>query len=120
MVERLEDQGCFDELVVSLEDMQGWFDIIVNEILQAVRKSLDRVATTGNTVDYMLVVGGFGASPYLIAKLRGAFGEEVQEVVCPGVPSQAVLKGGMLYIMASPHDTCCSKIMQSLTSCRAA
>ena len=75
-----------DELVMTLEDLQGWFDTVVNEIIDAMRESLNRVAATGKTVDYMLIVGGFGSSPYLEAKLRGAFSDQVGRVVSPGVP----------------------------------
>lgn len=92
--------------MVSVEEMQGWFDIVVNDIIRAVRESLNRTLANGKTVDYMLIVGGFGASPYLIAKLRRAFSAQVQEVVCPGVPSQAVLKGAILYSPDMCHSTC--------------
>ena len=61
----------------------------------------------GKLVDYMLIVGGFGASPYLIAKLRDAFSHQVDEVVCPGVPSQAVLKGGGS-LLHMPYAECMS------------
>lgn len=94
VLERLEEQGWDeDQIVVSVELMKSWFDAVVDDIIRAVRESLARVTVTGCTVDYMLIVGGFGASPYLIAKLREAFSDHVREVVCPGVPSQAVLKG---------------------------
>lgn len=94
VLERLEAQGCTDdEIVVSVELMKGWFDTVIDDIIRAVEDTLARVSDTGNTVDYMLVVGGFGGSPYLIASLREAFSNQVKEVVCPGVPSQAVLKG---------------------------
>lgn len=79
--------------MVSVELMKAWFDTVIDDIIRAVEDTLARVSDTGNTVDYMLIVGGFGGSPYLIAKLREAFSNQVGEVVCPGVPSQAVLKG---------------------------
>ncbi|KAL3145611.1 hypothetical protein ABBQ32_003157 [Trebouxia sp. C0010 RCD-2024] len=98
VLERLEAQGCVDdEIVVSVELMKAWFDTVIDDIIRAVEDTLARVSDTGNTVDYMLIVGGFGGSPYLIAKLREAFSNQVGEVVCPGVPSQAVLKGAVLY-----------------------
>ena len=94
VLERLEAQGWVDdEIVVSVELRTDWFDAVVNDI-KAVDDSIARVTAMGKSVDYMLIVGGFGASPYLIAKLRDAFSHPVDEVVCPGVPSQAVLKGG--------------------------
>lgn len=79
------------------EVVEGWFDDLLQQIIQAIHDILNQVEVDdGRVADYMLIVGGFGGSPYLIAKLRNACGRRVGEVVCPGVPSQAVLKGNVI------------------------
>ena len=89
----IAQQNGQEEIRVPLAIIKSWFDSLLGEIIEAVQDVLTRVSDNGDTVDYMLIVGGFGGSPYLIAQLRVAFGHQVTDVVCPGVPSQAVLKG---------------------------
>lgn len=96
VMERLTEQfgGNEDQIVVPLATMKKFFDVLLDEIIKAVQSTLDRVSRSGSQCDYMLIVGGFGGSPYLITRLRQAFNQQVlKEVVCSGVPSQAVLKG---------------------------
>ena len=74
--------------------MQGFFDNLIGHMIEAIQGSLNRAEATGHQCDYMLVVGGFGGFPYLITRLRAASSHQVlKEVVSPGVPSQAILKG---------------------------
>lgn len=87
-----EKFGEEEEIRVPRVTVRIWFDQLLDKIVQAVEDILDRVGSC-NSIDYMLIVGGFGGSPYLISRLRDAFESQVKEVVCPGVPSQAVLKG---------------------------
>ncbi len=103
IIERLADQeeGSEDQIVVPMAVMKQFFDTLLDRIITAVQGSLDRASRGGEQCDYMLLVGGFGSSPYLIARLRKAFSHQVlKQVVCPGVPSQAVLKGTHLYKLA--------------------
>ena len=96
VIEELEG-GVSDSIVVPLDIMKGFFDSLVEQIRQAVQRSLDRAHAGGVSVDYMLIAGGFGGSPYLIQAMRDAFEHQVVKgVVCPGIPSQAVLKGQLL------------------------
>lgn len=101
IIERLADQeeGSEDQIVVPLTIMKQFFDTLLDRIIIAIQGSLDRASRGGEQCDYMLLVGGFGGSPYLIARLRKAFSHQgLKEVVCPGVPSQAVLKGTQAYL----------------------
>ena len=93
MTDRLYED---EELHISVEDSCEMFDQLLTMIIGATQKVLDRA---NNECDYMLIVGGFAESTYLIEKLRQAFaGSVTQRIVSPGVPSQAVLKG-KLYCM---------------------
>ena len=86
--------GSADSILVPLDIMKRFFDSLINQIRQAVQRCVDRAQAAGVSVDYMLIAGGFGGSPYLIQAMRDAFEHQlVKGVVCPGVPSQAVLKG---------------------------
>lgn len=92
----VEQTGEEEEIRIPQAVVESWFDQLLDQIIKAVQGTLSRVDAHGNTVDNMLIVGGFGGSPYLIARLREAFSSQVKEVVCPGVPSQAVLKGSLI------------------------
>ena len=88
MTDKLSEDG---EFVISEQDSCALFDQLLDMIIGATWKVLDRV--TGRC-DYMLIVGGFGESSYLIEKMRQAFsGAVTHRIVSPDVPSQAVLKG---------------------------
>lgn len=94
--EGMEDlaSGGSDHIVVPLDIMKGFFDSLIQQIIHAAQGCMDRAQATGVSVDYMLIAGGFGGSPYLIQAMRDAFEHQLlQGVVCPGVPAQAVLKG---------------------------
>ena len=80
-----------DEVTISVEDSCELFDQLVDMIIEAGHAVLDRA---NGICDYMLIVGGFGESPYLVDRLRRAFHNSVtNRIVSPDVPSQAVLKG---------------------------
>lgn len=96
VTERLEQEqdGVDDEVIISTEDSCDLFDQLLDMIIGATQKVLDRV---GGSCDYMLIVGGFGESTYLVDQLRQAFaGNVTHRIVSPDVPSQAVLKGESL------------------------
>lgn len=98
--------GSADSIHVPLHIMKYFFDSLIDQIRQAVQRCLDRAQAAGVSVDYMLIAGGFGGSPYLIQAMRDAFEHQlVKDVVCPGVPSQAVLKGqlGCAYLWHHEH-----------------
>ena len=117
-MERLADQegGSEDQLVVPLSVMKGFFDKLLEQIIRAVQSTLDRASKNGDKCDYMLIVGGFGSSPYLIARLREAFSHQVlKEVVCPGVPSQAVLKAAPWAPTNNGHAVVCPCVLQNIS-----
>ncbi len=88
MTDRLYED---EELHISVEDSPEMFDQLLAMIIGATQKVLDRAK---GGCDYMLIVGGFAESTYLIQKLRQAFaGSVTHKIVSPDVPSQAVLKG---------------------------
>lgn len=96
-----QSRGREDQITVPLHTMRAMFDKLVDAIVEKCQHTLDRISQAGITCDHMLIVGGFGGSPYLIAKMRAAFQEQVKQgVVSPGVPSQAVLKGVVLQKLA--------------------
>lgn len=98
-MERLAEQEdeSEDQIVVPLTTMKRFFDHLLEPIIKAIQSSLSRAKAAGKQCEYMLIVGGFGSSAYLISRLRKAFSHQVlKEVVCPGVASQAVLKGTQL------------------------
>ena len=90
---RLAALGAEDEIQVPAATMRCWFDSLIDPIIAAVHSSLSRASDQGCPVDYMLIVGGFGGSPYFIKRIRAAFEAHVTRIVCPGVPSESVLQG---------------------------
>ncbi|KAJ3350962.1 hypothetical protein GGF32_004575 [Allomyces javanicus] len=93
------DQGTDDELWITPDDMQSFFDPVVNKILAMVVEQL-RGANT--VVDYIFFVGGFGSNRYLQTRIL-ADAEVQQRVRNTDVPVQirqpesAVLKGAVRY-----------------------
>lgn len=79
------------EMHISVQDSCAMFDQLLDMITGATQKVLDRAE---GRCDYMLIVGGFAESTYLVEKLRHKFSSSVtHRIVSPDVPSQAVLKG---------------------------
>ena len=86
-----EQDGNDEELVISKEAACAMFDKVLEQIIEATKKLLAR---TEGGCDYILLVGGFAESPYLVKIIREAFSSSVRrKIVRPDVPSQAVLKG---------------------------
>lgn len=86
-------EGAKDTLWVPLDEAKEMFDNPINRIIAAVHGSLRRI---GGKCDFMLIVGGFGESPYLFKRLQAEFQHVTrQAILSPDVPSQAVLKGSI-------------------------
>lgn len=86
-----EQNGNDEELVISQEAACAIFDKVLDQIIEATKKLLARAE---GGCDYMLLVGGFAESPYLVKRIRKASSNSVRrKIVRPDVPSQAVLKG---------------------------
>lgn len=84
------------ELIIPTEVVCSIFDKSVDKIISAVQAMLSRA---GGSCDYMLLVGGYAESAYLVQKLRTAFSASVRcKIVAPDAPSQSVLKGKLLYL----------------------
>jgi hypothetical protein len=50
--------------------MLGFFDSVINEVIELVKSQIDAAVEGGDTIHQVFLVGGFGASPYLNARLR--------------------------------------------------
>ena len=104
VTERLEEEqdGVDDELIIPTQESCNLFDQLLDMIIGATQKVLDRVK---GCCDYMLIVGGLGESTYLVERLRRAFADSVtHRIVSPDVPSQAVLKGKLDSIFADEEN----------------
>ena len=96
--------GTSDALVITAEELRSLFDNVVPDILDLIEGQLavmdeSRGADSGQ--DAILLVGGFGSSPYLQEAVRERFGHRAQVVVPPD-PNVAVLHGAV-HFCYEPH-----------------
>ena len=92
------------------------FDNPVDKIVAATQQTLICI---GGSCDYMLLVGGFSGSEYLIQKMRSAFSGSVrQRIVSPDYASAAVLQGKLLHdaLPRNEFDWCLSVLCLGTTS----
>ncbi|WP_432864900.1 Hsp70 family protein [Microbispora rosea] len=98
--------GVSDAIVVTAEEARAAFDGVIPNILELVDKALEEMRLqrrNSRGEEILLLVGGFGASPYLQERLR-AHVEGRGQVVVPGDPKVAVLLGAVHYAY-SPQTT---------------
>jgi hypothetical protein len=114
--------GRNDRLCLDAGTLQGFFDPTVGRVIALARAALAEGAANGVAPDdvTLLLVGGFGESPYLARRLRealaagdaggaasagggdGGGGARVAEVVVPRAASAAVVTGAVLF-GCKPH-----------------
>jgi len=87
----IKDEWSFD---INFEDIKKMFDSVVNKILQLIREQLDKSKKECSAI---FLVGGFGESKYLQARIKKEFGEIVPNISVPPHPITSVVKGGVLY-----------------------
>ncbi|KXZ46436.1 hypothetical protein GPECTOR_43g872 [Gonium pectorale] len=102
------DQGLDDSLVLTRAKMAELFRDVVEGILGAVRRQTDALAAAPTApvarCSKVLLVGGFGCSPYLQARLAAAVSGRLAAgggvLVLQGTePASSVLQGAALYGM---------------------
>ncbi|KAH9223806.1 Hsp70 family protein-like protein [Leptodontidium sp. 2 PMI_412] len=97
-----EDSFCYDEeermVILTHEEMQGLFDPVVDQIINLVEQQVNEAKENQNAViDRIVLVGGFGESPYLNKVLKEwclQHGEIT--LMCPEHPQSAVVRGAAL------------------------
>lgn len=82
------------KLVVPGQDMNGVFDEIISNIIPMIQAQIHK--TPSRTVDYVLLVGGFGQSPYLRKKIQEAVNAGV-EVLQPPKGWTAFVSGALMH-----------------------
>jgi molecular chaperone DnaK (HSP70) len=80
------------KLAVPADRMNVIFDQVVDEIIPLVKEQITR---TGKAVKAILMVGGFGQSPYLRDAIRAAVASNIQ-VLQPAKGWSAVVQGALL------------------------
>jgi molecular chaperone DnaK (HSP70) len=86
--------GITDQVVITSEEAKAAFETVVPAILDLVDHQLQEVASKASSraSELVVLVGGFGASPYLQRRLADHLKERA-EVLVPGDPNTAVLYG---------------------------
>ncbi|WP_336159964.1 Hsp70 family protein [Amycolatopsis sp. VC5-11] len=101
---QLQDDGIGDSIVVSATDIREIFESVVPTILDLVDRQLDEIRRQTDHSDrkeLVLLVGGFGASPYLQQRLARHLADRAT-VLCVPEPSEAVLRGAV-HFAYDPH-----------------
>lgn len=107
LTEDLADRQCGvdDQFWVPESQAKAMFDNPVDKIVAATQQTLICI---GGSCDYMLLVGGFSGSEYLIQKMRSAFSGSVrQRIVSPDYASAAVLQGCMMLCLGTSLTGAC-------------
>ena len=97
-----QQEEADDELWISVETTKAMFDKLVDEIVTCTNSVLMKA---GGHCEVMLLVGGFGSSPYLKSRLQSAFSGLARHVLSPEDAGAAVLKGERSLNCLSP-STC--------------
>ncbi|KAK0122814.1 hypothetical protein ONS96_009847 [Cadophora gregata f. sp. sojae] len=95
-----EDDASLDiedgEMRLDPEDMRQIFDPCVNEVLTLTDSQINAVSTQNAAVKYILVVGGFGKSMYLLRRIKEKYLSKRIEVIRPSNPWSAVVRGAVM------------------------
>lgn len=95
--EQISTSGELGELYESLQltcdDMKMVFEPVVRTVLERIAAQLART----NSVDTLVLVGGFSKSPYLFGHIKYRFRDQVKTVVSLNDSESAVLKGAVLF-----------------------
>ncbi|KAI9764517.1 MAG: hypothetical protein M1839_005887 [Geoglossum umbratile] len=83
------------ELLITDKDLKEMFDPYVNRTLELIDEQAAAVHETGARVKFVLLVGGFGRSEYLYAKVQEYCTARGFEVRRPGFPWSAVVRGAV-------------------------
>jgi hypothetical protein len=89
VLEELND-GYDDRVLVSAAQMAGFFDPVIDNVVQLEREQAAAARTHG---DKVLLVGGFAGSPYYASKMRSQVESAWSRVVVPPHAASAVLLG---------------------------
>ncbi|CAJ0758610.1 17136_t:CDS:2 [Entrophospora sp. SA101] len=81
-------------LEITYEDVLAMFDPVINRIIRLIRNQL---TASKEKCSALFLAGGFSESPYLISKIKNAFGSTVSIISVPQNPISAVVRGGVIY-----------------------
>ncbi|KAF7932504.1 uncharacterized protein EAE98_003803 [Botrytis deweyae] len=96
------DSAYFDEedrvVLLSHRDMQALFDPVITEITRLVKQQVNAAKDTQDAkINRIILVGGFGESPYLNKKLKAWCKRNGNiNLMCPLHPQSAVVRGAAL------------------------
>ncbi|KUJ06536.1 actin-like ATPase domain-containing protein [Mollisia scopiformis] len=82
---------------LSLADMQSLFDPVISQVIALVKAQVQEASKLNHDIDRIVLVGGFGDSPYLFEKL-GAWCKTNGgiKLICPPAPQAAIARGAAL------------------------
>ncbi|RHZ72284.1 hypothetical protein Glove_243g81 [Diversispora epigaea] len=102
--EYIEDEkkkGELDEkewmIEVKFDDVKKMFDPIIERIFKLIRGQLEQLKRCNKKVSVILLVGGFGGSKYLQARIKDEFTTEVSGISVSTQPIVAIMKGAVKY-----------------------
>lgn len=86
-------QETYDELELSYEEVKTQvFDPVVEQNIALIAHQLGQVP---GGVTFLIVVGGFAGSPYLMNCIKRRFSSEVSTIISPPNPGSAVCQGAV-------------------------
>ncbi|RPA83095.1 hsp70-like protein [Ascobolus immersus RN42] len=97
----VEDSDFYDEddsqVKLTEKDIQNLFDPVISKIIDLVNQQVREVKKdAGNPITNLILVGGFGESPYLYDRLKKWSSDKQIAVRCPEEAWSAVVRGASL------------------------
>ena len=83
-------------LELTLTEMQNIFEPVISEILTLIQRQIQETENNGKKVKLILLVGGFGNSPYLQRRIQDNFEPQITVKVSPdrSVTTIYIVEGG--------------------------
>jgi hypothetical protein len=75
------------------------FTPVIDGIIKLIRYQMDQMKELKRNLDYIILVGGFGQSDYLLKQIEKAFENDVTKVFSPHNGESAVSKGAVYYAL---------------------
>ncbi|PUU81894.1 hypothetical protein B9Z19DRAFT_1042212 [Tuber borchii] len=96
-IDSIPEAGIFGgEFQLTREEMKQLFDPVVDQIMILINSQVQSICSEGNQVNSVLLVGGFGESPYLFQRLETWCRQWGISAISPHGAATAVVKGAVL------------------------
>lgn len=95
-VNKVQNTSCLDKIRIKKSFVQEWFDGPTDSLITHLKKNI-LSSKEIESVNSVLLVGGFSESEYVREKLKTELELQGKSIICPSEPCSVVLKGAVQY-----------------------